>query len=215
MGGRRTWFARAERTGHDERALVEGLRRGDEDAFLRLVDLHGSSMLRVARSFVPTYALAEEVVQEAWLGVIRGIHGFEERSSLKTWIFRILVNTARTRGVREARSVPFSSLGAEPAVEPERFLGPDHPDTPGAWATPPHEWPGSRLEQKETRTVIAATIAELPPLQRQVISLRDIEGWSADETCNALDLTETNQRVLLHRARARVRRALERYLDQP
>jgi RNA polymerase sigma-70 factor (ECF subfamily) len=214
MGGRRTWFARAERAGSEERALVEGLRRGDEDAFLRLVDLHGGSMLRVARSFVPTYALAEEVVQEAWLGVIRGIHGFEGRSSLKTWIFRIVVNTARTRGVREARSVPFSSLGAEAAVEPERFLGPDHPGTPGAWATPPHEWPALRLEQKETRTVIATTIAELPPLQRQVISLRDIEGWSAEETCNALDLTETNQRVLLHRARARVRRALERYLDQ-
>jgi RNA polymerase sigma-70 factor (ECF subfamily) len=214
MGGPLTWFARGERAGHEERALVERLRRGDEDAFLRVVDLYGGSMLRVARSFVPTYALAEDVVQEAWLGVIRGIHGFEGRSSLKTWIFRIVVNTARTRGVREARTVPFSSFGPEPAVDPERFLGPDHPNAPGAWATPPHEWPEARLEQQETRAVIAATVAELPPLQRQVITLRDIEGWSAEETCNALELTETNQRVLLHRARARVRRSLERYFDQ-
>jgi RNA polymerase sigma-70 factor (ECF subfamily) len=214
MGGRLARFSRRERATSDDRALVDGLRRGEEDAFVRVVDLYGGSMLRVARSFVPTYALAEEVVQEAWLGVIRGIDGFEGRSSLKTWIFSIVVNTARTRGAREARTVPFSSLEPEPAVEPERFLGPDHPDHPGAWATPPHAWPAARLEQQETRAVIAATIAELPPLQRQVITMRDIEGWTAEETCNALELTETNQRVLLHRARARVRRALERYLDQ-
>jgi RNA polymerase sigma-70 factor, ECF subfamily len=197
-----------------ERELLDGLRRRDEQAFAQLIDLYGGSMLRVARGFVPSQAVAEEVVQEAWLGVLRGIDRFEERSSLKTWLFRIVVNTARTRGVRESRSVPFSALGHEPAVEPERFLGPDHPEHPGAWATPPHEWPAARLEEKETRAVIDRTIAELPPLQRQVITLRDIEGWTADETCNALELTETNQRVLLHRARARVRRALERHFDQ-
>jgi RNA polymerase sigma-70 factor, ECF subfamily len=207
----RGWRRNASR---GERELIDGLRRRDEQAFEQLIDLYGASMLRVARSFVPTQAVAEEVVQDAWLGVLRGIDRFEERSSLKTWLFRIVVNTARTKGLRESRSLPFSALGPEPAVEPERFLGPDHPDRAGAWATPPHEWPGARLESKETRAVIDRTIAELPPLQRQVITLRDIEGWSAEETCNALELTETNQRVLLHRGRSRVRRALERYFDQ-
>jgi RNA polymerase sigma-70 factor, ECF subfamily len=214
MRGRVSSIARGVRLDRSERRLIDGLRRRDEEAFAQLVDVYGASMLRVARSFVPTHAAAEDVVQEAWLGVLRGIDRFEERSSLKTWLFRIVVNTARTRGVRESRTLPFSALGSEPAVDPERFLGPDHPDHPGAWASPPHEWPAARLERKETRAVIAGTIAELPPLQRQVITLRDIEGWSAEETCNALELTETNQRVLLHRARSRVRRALERYFEQ-
>jgi RNA polymerase sigma-70 factor (ECF subfamily) len=209
----RSWPRRQQPSAASEHLLVERLRRRDEQAFAQLVDLYGASMLRVARSFVPTTAAAEEVVQEAWLGVLGGIDRFEERSSLKTWLFRIVVNTARTKGVRESRSVPFSALAREPTVEPERFLGPDDPDHPGAWATPPHEWPASRLEQRETRDVIDGTIAELPPLQRQVITLRDIEGWTAEETCNALELTETNQRVLLHRARARVRRALEDYFN--
>jgi RNA polymerase sigma-70 factor (ECF subfamily) len=199
----------------DEHELVERLRRRDESAFMELVELYGPSMLRVARSFVRSPAAAEEVVQDAWLGVLRGIDRFEERSSLKTWIFRILVNTAKTRGVREARTVPFSELGGdEPAVEPERFFGPDHPHFPGGWASPPHEWPAERLEAKETRELIERTIAELPPQQREVITLRDVEGFTAEETCNALGLTETNQRVLLHRARSRVRRALERHLEQ-
>ena len=199
----------------NERELVEQLRARDERAFMELVELYGPMMLRVARSFVRSPAAAEEVVQDAWLGVLRGIDRFEGRSSLKTWIFRILANTAKTRGVREARSIPFADLGGdEAAVEPERFLGPDHPHLPGAWASPPSSWPAERLEAKETRELIARTIAELPPQQREVITLRDIEGFSAEETCNALGLTETNQRVLLHRARSRVRRALERYLDQ-
>jgi RNA polymerase sigma-70 factor (ECF subfamily) len=200
----------------DERELLRRLRDGDEAAFAELVDAYGRGMLRVAQSFVRSRAAAEEVVQDAWLGVLRGLDRFEGRSSLKTWIYRILVNTAKTRGVREARSIPFSALagGDEPAVEPERFFGPDHPHAPGGWSAPPSEWPPERLEAKETRELIDATIAELPPLQRQVITMRDVEGFSADETCNALEISESNQRVLLHRARARVRRALERHMEQ-
>ena len=199
----------------EELQLVEALRAGDERAFEQLVRMYQAALLRVAQIYVSSRAVAEEVVQETWLAVLNGIDRFEGRSSLKTWIFRILANTAKTRGVREARSIPFADLGGdEAAVEPERFLGPDHPHLPGAWASPPSSWPAERLEAKETRELIARTIAELPPQQREVITLRDVEVISAEETCNALGLTETNQRVLLHRARSRVRRALERYLDQ-
>jgi RNA polymerase sigma-70 factor (ECF subfamily) len=197
----------------DDHVLVDRLRNRDEQAFTQLVDLYGASMLRVAMSFVRTRAVAEEVVQDAWLGVLRGIDRFEGRSSLKTWLFRIVVNTAKTRGEREARSVPFTAVVDEPAVEPERFLGPDHPSAPGGWSTPPHAWPEARLEARETRDVIDDVIGELPPQQRQVITLRDVLGFDAEETCNALGLTEVNQRVLLHRARSRVRRALERYME--
>lgn len=198
----------------DERQLINGLRAGDERAFTELLDLYGPGLLRLAQSFVRTRAAAEEVVQDTWIAVIRGIDRFEGRSSLKTWLFRILVNTAKTRAVRDARSIPFSALERdEPAVDPERFFGPDNPSQPGAWSTPPHEWPDEQLETKEVRGVIDATIAELPPQQRQVITMRDIEGWTAEETCNALELSESNQRVLLHRARNRVRRALERHLE--
>jgi RNA polymerase sigma-70 factor, ECF subfamily len=190
--------------------LVERLRVGDERAFAELVQSYNSSLLRVARLFVPTAALAEDVVQETWLGVLKGIDRFEGRSSLKTWIFRILTNTAKTRGRREARSLPFSSLeddGAfEPAVEAGRF-------TPvGHWADPPRAWPEDRLLARETVQVIETAIASLPPAQRAVVSLRDVEGWDAEEVRNALDLSETNQRVLLHRGRAKVRRALDQYL---
>jgi len=194
-----------------EARLVERLRAGDEDAFAELVRTYHSSLLRVARLFVPTAAVAEDVVQETWLGVVKGIDRFEGRSSLKTWIFRILTNTAKTRGQREARSVPFSSLEDadgtfEPAVESGRF-------TPvGHWADPPRAWPEDRLLSRETLEVIEAAIESLTPAQRAVISLRDVEGWSAEEVRNALDLSETNQRVLLHRARAKVRRALDQYL---
>jgi RNA polymerase sigma-70 factor (ECF subfamily) len=193
--------------------LVERLRARDEAAFAELIRQHHPSLLRVARLFVPTAALAEDVVQETWLGVLNGIDRFEGRSSLKTWIFRILTNTAKTRGQREARSVPFSSLedaetAFEPAVGRERFAGAGH------WVVPPRAWPEERLLSKETREVIETAIQCLPPNQRTVISLRDIEGWSADDVRNALDLSETNQRVLLHRARSRVRRALEQYLAE-
>jgi RNA polymerase sigma-70 factor, ECF subfamily len=195
----------------DDARLVERLRAGDESAFAELVRTHHSSLLRVARLFVPTAALAEDVVGETWLGVVKGIDRFEGRSSLKTWIFRILTNIAKTRGQRESRSLPFSSLEDadgtfEPAVESGRF-------TPvGHWADPPRAWPEERLISRETLEVIEDAIESLPPAQRAVISLRDVEGWDAEEVRNALELSETNQRVLLHRARAKVRRALDGYL---
>ncbi len=176
-------------------------------------------MIRLALSYVRSRAVAEEVVQEAWLGVFKGLDRFEGRSSLRTWIFRILTNTAKTRAEREGRTVPLSSLGGpddESAVALDRFLGDDHPRWPGHWAEPPRRWDGipeSRLLSAETRARIAAAIDVLPPQQRQVISLRDVEGWPADEVCNVLGLSETNQRVLLHRARAQVRAALEEYLE--
>jgi len=174
-------------------------------------------MLRVAQIFVPTRSLAEEVVQETWLRVLGALDRFEGRSSLKTWVFRILVNTAKTRAQREGRVVPFSSLHdptriPEAAVEPERFLPDDHDRHPGGWSAPPRALPEERLVASETREVIAAAVEKLPANQRAVISLRDVEGWSADEVRNALDLSEVNQRVLLHRARAKVRSALEDYL---
>ena len=183
--------------------------------------MYQRAMLGVASLYVRDRAVAEEVVQEAWLGVLAGIDRFEGRSSLKTWLFRILTNTAKTRGERESRSVPFSALAeadAEegPSVDPDRFLGPEY-RFGGHWAAPPHRWadvPDERLLARETQAVIAAAIEELPAAQRTVISLRDVEGWSAEEVCNALGLSETNQRVLLHRARTKVRHALEEYLGE-
>lgn len=199
----------------DERALVEALRQGDEAAFEELVRMYHAALLRVARLYVSSPSVAEEVVQETWIGVLNGIGRFEGRSSLKTWIFRILTNTAKTRGIREGRSVPFSSLEHEvlsgPTVDPERFFPPDHAVAPGAWATPPLPLPEQVLLADETLRIVEAAIGALPPAQRAVITLHDVEGWSTDEIRNALELTETNQRVLLHRARARVRRALEEY----
>ena len=199
--------------------LVAALRAGDQAAFMELVDRYGPSMLRLAMIYVRNRAVAEDVVQDAWVGVLRGIDSFEGRSSLKTWIFRILTNTAKTRAQREGRSVPFSALGGdedEPAVEPDRFLPPDHPRWPGHWASPPSGWAGipeEKLVGKETLGVIARAIDALPAAQREVITLRDVEGWSAGETASVLGLTEVNQRVLLHRARSKVRNALEEYLD--
>jgi RNA polymerase sigma-70 factor (ECF subfamily) len=199
----------------DERALVQALRRGDEAAFEELVRMYHASLLRVARLYVSSPSVAEEVVQETWVGVLNGIGRFEGRSSLKTWIFRILTNTAKTRGIREGRSVPFSSLQDEelsgPTVDPERFFPPDHSVAPGAWATPPVPLPEQVLLADETLRVVGTAIEALPPAQRAVITLHDVEGWSADEIRNALELTETNRRVLLHRARAKVRRAVEEY----
>src|SRR4051812_32299630 len=196
--------------------LLIRLRRGDEDAFMELVDRYGPLMLRIALSHVPTRAVAEEVVQEAWLGVLQGLGRFEGRSSLKTWILRIVANRARTRGERERRSVPLSSLepaGDEPAVDPDRFLPPDHPLYPGGWSAPPQAWPDERLLAKETLTQVRESIAKLPPRQQEVIVLRDVEGWEPEEVCAALELTEGNQRVLLHRARSKVRGDLERYFE--
>jgi RNA polymerase sigma-70 factor, ECF subfamily len=201
----------------EDARLVEGLRAGDEAAFAALMRMYGAAMLRVAQMYVSSRAVAEDVVQEAWLGVLKGIDRFEGRSSLKTWIFRIVANTAKTRGVREARSVPFSSLGDaddEASVSAERFLG-DGERFAGHWAVPPASWggvPENRLLATETMDVIRREIDRLPSSQRAVLTLRDIEGLSAEEVCNALGLTETNGRVLLHRARAKVRAALEEYL---
>jgi RNA polymerase sigma-70 factor (ECF subfamily) len=175
-------------------------------------------MLRLAMVYVRNRAVAEEVVQEAWLGVLNGIDRFQGRSSLKTWIFRILTNTAKTRSERERRTTPFSALAAEddegPVVDPDRFLGPDHRYA-GHWGTPPTPWdevPETKLVSDETKGKIEAAIAALPPVQREVITLRDVEGWDAEEVCNVLELSETNQRVLLHRARTKVRLVLEEYL---
>jgi RNA polymerase sigma-70 factor, ECF subfamily len=198
-----------------ELELLIALRQGDEQAFTTLVELHGASMLRLARVYVRDRAVAEEVVQEAWLGVLRGIERFEGRSSLGTWLHRIVANLARTRAVREARSVPFSALGEGegPSVPPERFRGPDD-RWAGHWATPPQPWgrPDQELLSAETRARVVAAIDALPAMQRRVIWLRDVEGWSAKEVCNVLELSETNQRVLLHRARTNVRHALDDYM---
>jgi RNA polymerase sigma-70 factor, ECF subfamily len=205
-----------------DEALYDALRAGDEQAFTVLVERYHSSLVRLAMVYVKNRSVAEEVAQETWLGVIRGLERFESRSLLKTWIFRILTNKAKTRAHRESRSVPFSSLApadggdSGPTVEPERFLDASHPVWPGHWASPPRSWndvPEARLVSKETRAVIEAAIESLPRVQAQVITLRDIEGWSPEEVCNALAITDANQRVLLHRARAKVRAELERYLD--
>jgi RNA polymerase sigma-70 factor (ECF subfamily) len=204
----------------DDADLLRRLRTGDEAAFAELVDRYGASMLRVARMYVPSQAVAEEVVQETWLGVLTGLERFEGRSSLRTWLFRILVNRARTRGERERRTVPFAALAGadadddDPAVGPERFLPADHDRWPEHWATPPQRWdesPERSLQSAETLAVVREAVEALPPKQRTVITLRDLEGWDSDEVRNALDLTETNQRVLLHRARSKVRAALEAY----
>jgi RNA polymerase sigma-70 factor (ECF subfamily) len=203
----------------DDTRLIERLRAGEESVFEELMREYNASLLRVAQIYVASRAVAEDVVQETWIGVLNGIDRFEGRSSLKTWIFRILTNIAKTRGQREGRTIPFSALERpdsvpEPAVEPERFLPPDHERWPGHWASKPEPWPDERLLAVETREIVERAIEELPPAQRAVISLRDIEGWSSEETCNALGVSETNQRVLLHRARSKVRQALEDYLSE-
>jgi RNA polymerase sigma-70 factor, ECF subfamily len=205
----------------EELELLAALRRGDEAAYTRLVEgLHGS-MLRLAMVHVGDRAVAEEVVQDAWLGVLRQLDRFEGRSSLKTWALRIVSNRAKTRAVRERRTVPFSALAArgeeaeEPAVEPERFL-PAGDRWAGHWASPPASWrdvPEDVLLSRETMTEVERAVDRLPAAQRAVLVARDVEGLSAAEACQLLGLSEGNQRVLLHRARSRVRGALERYLD--
>lgn len=206
----------------EEASLVAALRRGDERAFAELLETYHASLVRIATYYVRDAAVAEEVAQDTWLGVIHGIQTFEGRSTLKTWIFRILRNRAATRGERERRTIPFTALetsepGGEPSVEPDRFLDSTHPVWPGHWASPPASWDGipeRRLISTETMAKIQEAIDALPPLQAQVISLRDVDGWSSEEVCELLDLSEVNQRVLLHRARSKVRRALESYLDE-
>jgi RNA polymerase sigma-70 factor (ECF subfamily) len=198
--------------------LVAALKAGDEETYRRLVREWHAMMVRVAQIFVPSRDIAEEVVQETWLRVLGALDRFEGRSSLRTWVFRILVNTAKTRAQREGRVIPFSALNdpgrvPEPAVDPDRFLDADHERYPGHWAAPPRALPEERLLATETRERIGAAIDALPSAQRAVITLRDVSGWDAESVCNALDLSEVNQRVLLHRARAKVRQALEEYLS--
>jgi RNA polymerase sigma-70 factor (ECF subfamily) len=205
----------------DDQHLVDSLRAGDESAFEMLIDRYHNSLLRLAMQYVPSRAVAEDVVQETWLGVLQGLARFEGRSSLKTWIFRILTNRAQTRGQREGRSIPFSATwnpesdSAEPAVDADRFQ-PLGSQAAGHWVSRPRDWealPEDRLIGQETRAQIQQAIDSLPDSQREVITLRDVEGWSAEEVRNVLQISESNQRVLLHRARSKVRRTLEQYLD--
>jgi RNA polymerase sigma-70 factor, ECF subfamily len=200
-----------------ENRLVAALRAGDERAFAMLVRRHHASLKRVARAYVSTDAVAEEVVQETWLAAIGAIERFEQRATVKTWLFHILTNKAKTRGARERRTVPFASLaGAEdgPAVPPERFQH-EGDAWPGHWATPPRPWedPERRLESLEAREHLRAAIAALPETQQAVLTLRDVEGLDAEEVCDLLDLSAGNQRVILHRARAKVRDALEQLFE--
>lgn len=195
--------------------LVAALRRGDETVFTELVAAYSPGLLTMARLYVRDRAVAEEVVQEAWLGVLHGIDRFEGRSTLKTWIFRILINTAKTRAQREARTIPFSAAarGDEPSVDPDRFLPPDH-RYPGGWMLGPSDWrvPEAQLMEGETRDAILRAIKQLPAIQKAVITMRDLEGLPAEEVAEALGISDGNQRVLLHRARSRIRGAIEEHL---
>ena len=203
----------------DDKAMLMALRRGDEAAFQALVDTYSAPLLGIARLYVDSRAVAEEVVQETWLGVLRGLDRFEERSSLKTWIFKILTNIATRRGLRERRTVPFSALAEaeageeDAAVDADRFLPADHDRWPHHWALGPTRWatPEEGLLSGETREQILAAIDALPPAQRTVITLRDVQGWPSAEVCETLGVSEGNQRVLLHRARSKVRTSLERH----
>ena len=206
----------------DELLLIEQLRSGNEAAFVSLVDRYAPTMLRLAMIYVRVWAVAEEVVQEAWVGILESLHRFEGRSSLKTWMFHILTNCAITRAQREGRSIPFSSLPDldtdldEPAVDLDRFLPADQ-QWAGHWVSFPSNWqemPEERLLSQETRACLEQAIEALPPSQREIIVLRDIEGWTSEETCRFLSISEVNQRVLLHRARSKVRGALEKYFQE-
>jgi RNA polymerase sigma-70 factor (ECF subfamily) len=195
-----------------DEVLLERLRAGDEAAFKALVDRHDGALRRVARTFVHTAAAADEVTQETWLAVVSGLDRFEGRSSLRTWIFGILVNQARTRGARDARSLPFSALETDegPAVEPAAF-GAD-----GRWASAPPRLdaePETSLLGAELREQLLEAVGELPPTQKAVITLRDLVGLSAEDVCALLDVTDGNQRVLLHRARSSVRQALRPLME--
>jgi RNA polymerase sigma-70 factor (ECF subfamily) len=207
-------------TSYTDDALVAGVRSGDEAVFAQLLNDWSRSMLLLARTFVSTEASAEEVVQDTWLAVIRGIDQFEGRSSLRTWVYRILVNTAKKRGVRESRTVPWSSLGGTdedrgPTVDPALFQDAGD-EYPGGWRSFPHDWHSAegRVLAGEVRSTVRAAIDALPDRQRIVITLRDVLGHTSDEVCQMLELSGANQRVLLHRARAAVRTRLASYLER-
>jgi len=202
-----------------DQALVDRLRAGDEDAFRDLVTTWSPAMLRLARTFVSGTASAQDVVQDAWLGVIKGLDRFEGRSSLRAWVFTIVVNRARTHGVREARTTPMSQLGRDddtgPTVDASRFQGPDG-EYPGHWTSmgAPQPWdevPDRRTLTREAIDLVEVAIEQLPPRQRLVVTLRDVHGVSSEETCAVLEISAENQRVLLHRARAALRQRLEEY----
>lgn len=208
--------SRASPAAADERDLLARLRAGDAAAFSALVARHGGALLRLATTFLKDRAAAEEVVQDAWLALLEHVATFEGRATLRTWLFQVVANRARTRLAREGRSVPFSAFeaqgeGGEPAVDPDRF------DAAGHWRSPPSAWatddPERLAQAGETRALLEHAIAELPAAMRAVIVLRDVDGLEADEICNVLGLSVSNQRVLLHRARTRVRQALEQHLS--
>jgi RNA polymerase sigma-70 factor (ECF subfamily) len=203
-------------TGDDDAALLTRLRDGDEAAFNQLVDRYYALTLHVVRSYVRTESVAEEVVQDAWIGVIQGLQRFEGRSSLKNWIVRIAINKARTRGAREARSLPFSSQvhADDDGIDPSVFRGPDDA-FPGHWTSYPRTWrslPDEATVMHETLSVVREAIEALPAMQRLVLTLRDVEGWESGEIATTLGLTNSNERILLHRGRTKVRAVLERHL---
>jgi RNA polymerase sigma-70 factor (ECF subfamily) len=199
--------------------IVAALRAGDEDAFRELFARHYPAMKRLARTYVASDAVAEEVVQETWMAVVTRIERFEGRSTLRTWIFSILINQAKTHGARERRALPFSSVASgaadEPVVDADRFQREDDA-WPGHWATPPRPWerPEQRLLSLEARKHLKLGLAQLPDRQRVIVGLRDVEGLSAEDVCGLLQLSQENQRVLLHRGRSRLRAELEAYLDE-
>lgn len=196
-----------------DQALVAALRQGEEAAFAELVDRHHAQLIRIAQTYVRDHSIAEEVAQETWLIVLKGLDGFEGRASLKTWIFSILINRAKTRGAREQRQIPSAALSGEPTVAPGRFRPRDDAQHPGQWREAPQPWPHERLELRETVQLVRVAVQALPEPQQIVLGLRDVEGWTAQEVCQALSITPGNQRVLLHRARAGVRSQLESYFS--
>jgi RNA polymerase sigma-70 factor (ECF subfamily) len=208
----------------DEQMLLAALRAGNEAAFMHLVDQYHAAMVRLAMVYVQSTMLAEEVAQETWLRMLKSLDRFEGRSSLKTWLFRILTNTAITYGKREGRQIPFSDLeragdeADERSVDPERFIPSEDREWAGSWAVDPQPWAGNVVEDRLVKREIVARIQQaieaLPANQRAVITLHDVDGWESKEICNVLEISETNQRVLLHRARSRVRQALERYFEE-
>jgi RNA polymerase sigma-70 factor (ECF subfamily) len=192
--------------------LIQQLLDGDEAAFSALVTRYHSTMLRVARGYVRPDSAAEEVVQETWVAILKGLDRFQGRSSLRTWMFRILTNRAKTRGTRESRTAPFSSFSTEDGADPVRF------DERGMWKTPPEDWgftPERMISNRQLMDRLQVAIDALPERQRQVVTLRDVRGWSSEEVCNAMEISETNQRVLLHRARTKLRAALEVQMKEP
>lgn len=205
-----------EATSQGEADLVDRLRLGDEAAFTFLLERYHASMVRIARSYVSSETAAEDVVGDTWMAVVQGIERFEGRSSVKTWLFRILVNRAKTRGARESRSVPFSSLGDDGddghrSVDPDRFLDESH-RWGGHWSVHPNSWrngPELNALSGELRQSMGRALDRLPPMQQAVVTMRDVHGLQAGEVCETLEVSEANQRVLLHRGRSQMRRALE------